>query len=193
LDRTLKIALAPPNPLVQEATSLGDLELAQAAQWHACAPGRMPQKLSHKAMLNTLTPVWDGNETFLVLGGAGLYGAFPIVYSTLLPANYLPLILMVVGLIFRGAAFELRAKADRTQHAWDLASIGGSGIATLCQGIVLGSLLQGTKIVDGRFVGGAFDWLSPFSLFCGIGLLVTYASLGCGWLILKTVLVQMVT
>ncbi|MEX3634078.1 cytochrome d ubiquinol oxidase subunit II [Paraburkholderia sp. BR14320] len=143
-------------------------------------------KGDREALLNTVAPVWDGNETFLVLGGAGLYGAFPVVYSTLLPANYLPLILMVVGLIFRGAAFELRAKANRTQHAWDLAFIGGSGIATLCQGIVLGSLLQGTRIVDGRFVGGAFDWLSPFSLFCGIGLLVTYASLACGWLILKT-------
>ncbi|MFP3562617.1 cytochrome d ubiquinol oxidase subunit II, partial [Paraburkholderia sp. SIMBA_049] len=76
--------------------------------------------------------VWDGNETFLVLGGAGLYGAFPVVYSTLLPANYLPLILMVVGLIFRGAAFELRAKATRTQHAWDLAFIGGSALAAMC-------------------------------------------------------------
>lgn len=143
-------------------------------------------KGDRQVMLNTIAPVWDGNETFLVLGGAGLYGAFPVVYSTLLPANYLPLILMVVGLIFRGAAFELRAKAVRTQHAWDLAFIGGSALAGLCQGIVLGSLLQGIKIVDGRFAGEPFDWLSPFSLFCGIGVLTTYATLGCGWLILKT-------
>jgi cytochrome bd ubiquinol oxidase subunit II len=143
-------------------------------------------KGDRQVMLNTIAPVWDGNETFLVLGGAGLYGAFPVVYSTLLPANYLPLILMVVGLIFRGAAFELRAKATRTQHAWDLAFIGGSALAALCQGIVLGSLLQGIKIVDNRFAGAPFDWLSPFSLFCGIGVLMTYAALGCGWLILKT-------
>lgn len=143
-------------------------------------------KNHREVMLNTVAPVWDGNETFLVLGGAGLYGAFPVVYSTLLPANYLPLILMVVGLIFRGAAFELRGKANRTQHAWDLAFICGSGLAALCQGIVLGSLLQGIKIANGRFVGGPFDWLSPFSLFCGIGVLITYATLGCGWLILKT-------
>ncbi|MCW5163684.1 cytochrome d ubiquinol oxidase subunit II, partial [Burkholderia cenocepacia] len=126
-----------------------------------------------------------GNETFLVLGGAGLYGAFPVVYSTLLPANYLPLVLMLVGLIFRGAAFELRAKATRTQHLWDLAFIGGSALAAFCQGIVLGSLLQGIKIENNRFAGGPFDWLSPFSMMCGIGVLVTYATLGCGWLILK--------
>lgn len=143
-------------------------------------------KADREVMLNTVAPVWDGNETFLVLGGAGLYGAFPVVYSTLLPANYLPLILMVIGLIFRGAAFELRAKARRTQHLWDLAFIGGSALATFCQGIVLGSLLQGIQIVDGRFVGGPFDWLSPFSVFCGFGVLITYATLGCGWLILKT-------
>lgn len=143
-------------------------------------------KSERQVMLNTIAPVWDGNETFLVLGGAGLYCAFPVVYSTLLPANYLPLILMVVGLIFRGAAFELRAKARRTRNLWDLAFIGGSALAALCQGVVLGSLLQGIRIEDGKFVGGAFDWLSPFSLFCGFGVLVTYAALGCGWLILKT-------
>jgi len=139
-----------------------------------------------QVMLNTVAPVWDGNETFMVLGGAGLFGAFPVVYSTLLPANYLPLVLMLAGLIFRGAAFELRAKATRTQPLWDLAFIAGSVQATFCQGVVLGSLLQGTKIVGGRFAGGAFDWLSPFSVFCGLGLMVTYATLGCGWLIIKT-------
>jgi cytochrome d ubiquinol oxidase subunit II len=144
------------------------------------------RKGDREVMLNTVAPVWDGNETFMVLGGAGLYGAFPVAYATLLPANYLPLVLMLAGLIFRGAAFEIRAKARRTQHLWDLAFIGGSALATFCQGVVLGSLLQGIKIVDGRFVGGAFDWLSPFSVFCGLGLLVTYATLGCGWLIIKT-------
>lgn len=143
-------------------------------------------KGDREVMLNTVAPVWDGNETFMVLGGAGLYGAFPVVYSTLLPATYLPLVLMLAGLIFRGAAFELRAKATRTQHLWDLAFIAGSALATFCQGVVLGALLQGIKIEHQQFVGGAFDWLSPFSLFCGLGLLVTYATLGCGWLIIKT-------
>lgn len=143
-------------------------------------------KAERQVMLNTVAPVWDGNETFLVLGGAGLYGAFPVVYSTLLPANYLPLILMVVGLLFRGAAFELRHKASRTQHAWDLAFMGGSALAAFCQGVVLGSLLQGIRIVDGQFAGGPFDWLSAFSVFCGLGVVVTYATLGCGWLIYKT-------
>jgi len=143
-------------------------------------------KTDREVMMNSVAPVWDGNETFLVLGGAGLYGAFPVVYSTLLPANYLPLILMVVGLIFRGAAFELRAKAKRTQSMWDLAFICGSALAAFCQGVTLGSLLQGIKIADGRFVGGGFDWLSPFSVFCGFGVMFTYAVLGCGWLIMKT-------
>jgi cytochrome d ubiquinol oxidase subunit II len=144
------------------------------------------KKEERQVMLNTVAPVWDGNETFLVLGGAGLYGAFPIAYSVLLPANYLPLILMVVGLLFRGAAFELRSKAHRTQHAWDLAFMGGSALAAFCQGVVLGSLLQGTRVVDGQFAGGPFDWLSSFSIFCGLGVLATYATLGCGWLIYKT-------
>ncbi|MBA1363871.1 cytochrome d ubiquinol oxidase subunit II [Burkholderia gladioli] len=139
-----------------------------------------------QVMLNTVAPVWDGNETFLVLGGAVLYGAFPVAYATLLPANYLPLVLMVIGLIFRGAAFELRAKARRTQNLWDLAFIGGSMLATFCQGVVLGSLLQGTTIVNGAFAGDPFGWLSPFSVFCGFCLLITYATLGCGWLIWKT-------
>lgn len=143
-------------------------------------------KSDRQVMLNTVAPVWDGNETFLVLGGAGLYGAFPVVYSTLLPANYLPLILMVIGLIFRGAAFELRVKSKRTQALWDLAFISGSALAAFCQGVVLGSLLQGIHVVNGQFAGGAFDWLSAFSVFCGMGVLVTYATLGCGWLILKT-------
>jgi cytochrome d ubiquinol oxidase subunit II len=144
------------------------------------------RKDERQRMLDTVAPVWDGNETFLVLGGAGLYGAFPVVYATLLPADYLPLVLMVIGLILRGAAFELRSKADRTQRVWDLAFVVGSALAAFCQGVVLGSLLQGIRVVDGRFAGGAFDWLSPFSVFCGMGVLVTYATLGCGWLILKT-------
>jgi cytochrome d ubiquinol oxidase subunit II len=139
-----------------------------------------------QVMLNTVAPVWDGNETWMVLGGACLYAAFPVVYSTLLPAVYLPLIAMLCGLIFRGVAFEIRAKAQRTRHLWDLAFMAGSATATFCQGVILGSLLQGIDIVDGHFVGDAFAWLSPFSLFCGLGLLTTYATLGCAWLVMKT-------
>lgn len=139
-----------------------------------------------EVMLNTVAPVWDGNETWMVLGGACLYAAFPVAYSTLLPAVYLPLVAMLCGLIFRGVAFEIRAKARRTQHLWDLAFIAGSGMATFSQGVILGTLLQGVAIEDGHFVGDPFAWLSPFSLFCGLGLLATYATLGCAWLVMKT-------
>ncbi|APG05795.1 cytochrome d ubiquinol oxidase subunit II [Luteibacter rhizovicinus DSM 16549] len=139
-----------------------------------------------EVMLNTVAPVWDGNETWMVLGGACLYAVFPVAYSVLLPATYLPIIAMLCGLIFRGVAFEIRAKARRTQHLWDLAFIAGSGVATFAQGVILGSLLQGIDVRDGKFVGGPFDWFSPFNLFTGIGLLLTYATLGCGWLLMKT-------
>jgi len=139
-----------------------------------------------EVMLNTVAPVWDANETWLVLGGACLFAAFPIAYAVLLPAVYLPVVAMLCGLIFRGVAFEIRAKARRTQNLWDLAFIAGSATATFCQGLILGTLLQGIEIVDERFVGQPFGWLSPFSLFCGLGLLITYATLGCAWLVMKT-------
>jgi len=137
-------------------------------------------------MIDTIAPVWDGNETFLVLGGAALYGAFPVVYSTVLSALYLPLIFMLACLIFRGVSFELRAKANRTKHLWDLAFIGGSAGASFFQGIVLGAFLQGIPVVDGSYAGSAFGWLTPFSLLTGLGLVVTYALLGCCWLVAKT-------
>lgn len=139
-----------------------------------------------QTMLNTVAPVWDGNETWMVLGGASLYAVFPVAYSVLLPATYLPIIGMVCGLIFRGVAFEIRAKARRSQRLWDLAFTMGSATAVFCQGLILGTLLQGIPVVDRHFAGGAFDWLSPFGLLAGLGLLVTYATLACGWLILKT-------
>ncbi|MBI3146325.1 MAG: cytochrome d ubiquinol oxidase subunit II, partial [Pseudogulbenkiania sp.] len=145
-----------------------------------------PAEAERDVMMNTVAPVWDGNETWLVLGGAGLFAAFPVVYSAVLSALYLPLILMLVGLIFRGVAFEIRAKANRTRHLWDLAFIAGSGSATFFQGVALGAYIQGIPVLNREFAGGGFDWLSPFSLFTGLGLLVTYAVLGCGWLIIKT-------
>ena len=138
-------------------------------------------------MMNTVAPVWDGNETWLVLGGAGLLAAFPLAYSVVLSAFYLPLILMLIGLIFRGVAFEFRFKSsDATRPWWDLAFSGGSALATLCQGITLGGFIEGVAVRDGRYAGGPFDWLSAFSLFTGLGLLATYAMLGSTWLIMKT-------
>ncbi|MDF2488726.1 MAG: cioB [Pseudomonas sp.] len=138
-------------------------------------------------MMNTVAPVWDGNETWLVLGGAGLFGAFPLAYSVVLSALYLPLMLMLVGLIFRGVAFEFRFKAkDEKRHIWDKAFIGGSLLATFFQGVALGAFIEGFKVVDRNYAGGSMDWLTPFSLFCGLGLLVAYTLLGCTWLIMKT-------
>ena len=138
-------------------------------------------------MMNTVAPVWDGNETWLVLGGAGLFGAFPMAYSVVLEALYLPLILMLIGLIFRGVALEFRFKATaRKRHIWDKAFIWGSLIATFFQGVALGAFLEGFKVVDRHFAGGTLDWLTPFSLFCGVGLIVAYTLLGCTWLIMKT-------
>ena len=138
-------------------------------------------------MMNTVAPVWDGNETWLVLGGAGLYGAFPLAYSVVLSALYLPLILMLLGLIFRGVAFEFRFKSKpQTRHIWDKAFIGGSLAATFFQGVALGAYVDGFEVVDRAFAGGSLDWFTPFSLFCGLALIAAYALLGCTWLIMKT-------
>lgn len=137
-------------------------------------------------MMNTVAPVWDGNETWMVLGGAGLFAAFPLVYSTVLSALYLPIILMVVALIFRGVAFEFRFKANKTKHFWDKAFIGGSVLASFFQGVILGAYINGIKTTNGVYTGGGLDWLTPFSVFTGIGVIVLYATLGCGWLIFKT-------
>lgn len=137
-------------------------------------------------MMNTVAPVWDGNETWMVLGGASLFAAFPIVYSAVLSALYLPIILMVIALIFRGVAFEFRFKANQTKYIWDNAFIWGSIVASFLQGVILGAYIQGIDIVDNRYAGGGFDWLTPFSLFTGLGVVVVYAALGCGWLIMKT-------
>ncbi|ANF83266.1 cytochrome d ubiquinol oxidase subunit II (plasmid) [Acinetobacter sp. NCu2D-2] len=137
-------------------------------------------------MMNTVAPVWDGNETWMVLGGAGLFAAFPLVYSTVLSALYMPIILMVICLIFRGVAFEFRFKANRTKHLWDKAFIGGSIMSSFLQGVILGAYIQGIQTTNGIFSGGGLDWLTPFSLFTGFAVVVLYATLGCGWLIFKT-------
>ena len=138
-------------------------------------------------MMNTVAPVWDGNETWLVLGGAALFGAFPLAYAVVLSALYLPLIFMLLGLIFRGVAFEFRFKAKASKrHIWDKAFIGGSLTATFFQGVALGAYIDGFEVVDRVYVGGSLDWLTPFSLFCGLALIAAYALLGCTWLIMKT-------
>jgi cytochrome d ubiquinol oxidase subunit II len=145
-----------------------------------------PEPHDRDVMMNTVAPVWDGNETWLVLGGAGLFAAFPMLYSTVLSGLYLPLIFMLACLIFRGVSFEIRSKATRTKAMWDLAFIGGSAGATFFQGVALGAFLNGIPVTEGRFSGDAFGWLTPFSLFTGLALVVTYALLGCCWLIAKT-------
>jgi cytochrome d ubiquinol oxidase subunit II len=137
-------------------------------------------------MMNSIAPVWDGNETWLVLGGAGLFGAFPLAYAVILPALYLPLSLMLIALIFRGVAFEFRFKARTTRGMWDVAFAAGSTVAAFTQGVALGAFVQGIAVVGRAFAGGPFDWLTPFSLMTGFGLVAGYAMLGCGWLIMKT-------
>ena len=137
-------------------------------------------------MMNTVAPVWDGNETWLVLGGSALFGAFPLAYSVILPALYLPLTVMLLALIFRGVAFEFRFKAGRSKRSWGVAFAAGSMLATLAQGIVLGAFIQGFEVVDRDFAGGIFDWLTPFSLLTGVALLAGYALLGATWLAMKT-------
>src|SRR5690625_1349191 len=138
-------------------------------------------------MMNTVAPVWDGNETWLVLGGAGLLAAFPLAYALILQALMLPLIFMLLALIFRGVAFEYRFKAQEAgRHWWDKAFIGGSIAATFFQGVTLGAYIQGLEVINGVYVGGPWSWLAPFPIFTGLGLLVAYALLGCTCLILKT-------
>ena len=144
-------------------------------------------KEDRDVMMNTVAPVWDGNETWLVLGGAGLMAAFPLAYAVVLSAFYLPLIFMLMGLIFRGVAFEFRFKArENERHFWDKAFIGGSIVATFFQGVTLGAYIQGMPVVNRAYAGGALDWISSFSIFTGLGLLVAYGLLGSTWLIMKT-------
>ena len=147
----------------------------------------IPEKQNRDVMMNTVAPVWDGNETWLVLGGAGLLAAFPLAYALVLSAFYLPLILMLTGLIFRGVAFEFRFKArPGRRRIWDKAFAGGSAVATFCQGVTLGGYIEGIAVRNGEYAGGPFDWLTPFALFTGAGLLVAYALLGSTWLVMKT-------
>lgn len=137
-------------------------------------------------LMNSVAPVWDGNETWLILGGGGLFAAFPLAYAIVMPAMYPPIIAMLLSLVFRGTAFEFRWRTVRGRPAWDLAFAAGSTMAALCQGIILGALLQGVKIEGRAYAGGWWDWLTPFSLLTGISVVAGYALLGATWLVMKT-------
>src|SRR5277367_1853542 len=137
------------------------------------------------AMMNAIAPIWDGNETWLVVTGVVLWGAFPVAYATLLSAFYLPLILMLAGLILRGVAFEFRHRTERWRWLWDASFAGGSLVAAFMQGLTVGALVEGLPIANGRYVGGDLGWLSPFALLCGVGLCIGYALFGACWLVRK--------
>jgi cytochrome d ubiquinol oxidase subunit II len=138
-----------------------------------------------RAMLSAVAPLWDGNETWLVVAGVILWGAFPAVYATLFAAFYLPLVLMLAGLILRGVAFEFRYKTERLRWIWDVSFAGGSLVAAFMQGLTVGALVEGLPIANGQYTGGEFGWLSPFAVLCGIGLCLAYALLGACWLVRK--------
>jgi cytochrome d ubiquinol oxidase subunit II len=145
-----------------------------------------PDRHDRDVIMNTVAPVWDGNETWLVLGGGGLFAAFPLAYAILLPALYTPIIAMLLGLVFRGVAFEFRWRVDKDKNIWDLAFFGGSLLAALAQGIALGAVLQGIHVAGRGYAGGWWDWLTPFSLLTGAATVAAYILLGASWLVMKT-------
>jgi cytochrome bd ubiquinol oxidase subunit II len=146
-----------------------------------------PAKTDRDVIMNSVAPVWDGNETWLVLGGGGMMAAFPLAYSVLMPALYTPMIAMLIGLVFRGVAFEFRWRTTQSErNRWDIAFAGGSLLATLAQGIALGAILQGVHVEGRHYAGGWWDWLTPFSILTGLALVVGYSLLGATWLVMKT-------
>jgi cytochrome d ubiquinol oxidase subunit II len=145
-----------------------------------------PSDQCRDRMMNSIAPFWDGNETWLVLGGGGLFAAFPLAYAILMPAFYIPVIFMLLGLIFRGVAFEFRFKANRSRILWDYAFHFGSLAATFMQGMMLGAFVQGVKIEGRSFAGGPFDWLNAYSVMTGMALVFGYMLLGATWLVMKT-------
>jgi len=137
------------------------------------------------AMISSIAPYWDGNETWLVVIGASLFAAFPVVYAVLLPAFYIPVLLMLLGLIFRGVAFEFREHAGSRRTVWDRGFFLGSAVVAFVQGAAVGAMIDGIPVTDNAFSGGSFVWLAPFPVLCGIGLLCGYAMLGGGWLLMR--------
>ncbi|WP_395820130.1 cytochrome d ubiquinol oxidase subunit II [Devosia sp.] len=145
-----------------------------------------PSDRDRDVMTNSIAPVWDGNETWLVLGGGGLMAVFPLAYATVLPALYVPIILMLLGLIFRGVAFEFRFRTKRWKPLWEWGFAGGSTLAALMQGVALGALVQGIQIEGRAYAGAWWDWLTPFTMLTGLAVAIGYALLGATWLNLKT-------
>ena len=137
-------------------------------------------------VMNTIAPIWDGNETWLIFGGLGLLAAFPLAFAIIIPAVYFPLLVMLLALVFRGVAFEFRFQRPAVRRFWDRAFCGGSAVATFAQGVVLGAFIQGFEVEGREYVGTSFDWATPFALLTGVALMFGYALLGAGWLILKT-------
>lgn len=142
-----------------------------------------PSDADRDVMMNSVAPIWDFNETWLILGAAGLFAAFPLAYAVLLPALYLPVLVMLIALIFRGVAFEFRFKARTSRYLWDASFHYGSLLATFAQGVVLGAFVQGVEVEGRNFAGGMLDWLTPFSLMTGVALVAGYALLGATWMI----------
>ncbi len=150
--------------------------------------GLIGDKEQRDVMVNSVAPVWDGNETWLVLGGGGLFAVFPLAYATIMPALYPIIMTMLLALVFRGVAFEFRFRAhtETGRRRWDVSFMLGSTVAAFCQGMALGALVQGIKVVDRAYAGGWWDWLTPFSLLCGLAVVVGYALLGAAWLVWRT-------
>ncbi len=145
-----------------------------------------PLEVERDQMMNSVAPFWDGNETWLVLGGVWLLVAFPLAYSIIAPALYVPLITMLLALVFRGVAFEFRWVAKPHHRKWDIAFAAGSTVAAFAQGTMVGGILNGFRVEARQFAGGPLDWLTPFSVMCGVGLVVGYALIGACWLVMKT-------
>ncbi len=146
-----------------------------------------PEEAHRDQMMNSVAPFWDGNETWLVLGGGGLLVAFPLAYSIIMPAVYLPVLIMLLALVFRGVAFEFRWVAKPHHQLWDIAFAGGSIVAAFMQGIILGALLHGIEVSGtGTYAGGTFDWLSAFSIVTGVAVVAGYGLIGATWLVMKT-------
>ena len=148
--------------------------------------GLAPDASSRNTIMNTILPIWDGNETWLILGGLGLLAAFPLAFAIIIPAVYFPILVMLLALIFRGVAFEFRLRDSKNKTFWDRAFCYGSAIATFAQGMVLGAFIHGFRVTGRQFSGTSFDFFSPFALLTGVALLFGYGLLGAGWLILKT-------
>jgi len=148
--------------------------------------GLAPDTASRNTIMNSIAPIWDGNETWLVFGGLGLFAAFPVAFAVIIPAVYFPILVMLLALVFRGVAFEFRFRDAEHKTFWDHAFNYGSAIATFAQGIVLGSFIQGYEVNGRQFAGSSLAFLTPFSLMTGLALLFGYGLLGAGWLILKT-------